>query len=133
MSGHVQLPPENERLATALPVVVGARIRRTANALKVTMRYDDIEPRANREWSVSLVLDIGDGHERHVAWSEYRYADSGEWNRSVSMSRTSPEAAFGVRCPWLRGVPDFEAETVTIRVPDKCFKGCPQRMPGGSW
>ncbi len=106
---------------------VGALVKRTAHALVVTVRYADIEPKANPGWGVEFEVDIpGDELERQVAWSEYRYADTHRWNREANFTTTSSEDSLP-GCPGsaLRAEPDFVAETVTLRVPSRCFKNAP--------
>ena len=105
---------------------VGAVLTRTAHELVVTVRYTDIEPRANHDWGVELALDIpNDQLERQVAWSEYQFADTRGWDREADYTRASSEDSLGQRCSGLRGEPDFKAETVTLHVPDRCFRSAP--------
>jgi hypothetical protein len=44
---------------------VGAVVRRTPDALVVTVRYADIERRASPDWGIEFELDIGD-HSNHL-------------------------------------------------------------------
>ena len=102
--------------------VVGAEIRRTHDALVVVVRYNDIEARANEQWSASFDIDVGKNTQRHVVWGESRYADSHRWHRYREMDGVGSEDAFGAHCEGLRAGPDFKSETVTFQVPDHCFE-----------
>jgi hypothetical protein len=111
---------------------VGAVVRRTSDALVVTVRYVDIEPRANTEWGVDFRIDIpGDRLHRQVSWSESQYADTHRWNREADYVEYDSEDPLGERCDGLHGKPDFTAETVTVRVPDRCFSRAPQVVVSG--
>jgi hypothetical protein len=109
------------------PVVANADavrsvIRRTRDALVVTVRYRDIERRASPDWGVEFEFDIGDHTTRGVTWFEYRFSGTHRWDRDLDMTRYDSEDALSAVCHRLRAVPDFSAETVTIRVPEGCFR-----------
>jgi hypothetical protein len=103
----------------------GAVVRRTADAVVVTVRYAAIERRANPDWGVEFELDTGNGLHHTVAWGEYRFADTHRWAREVDYDLLSSEDEIGGNCPGLRGAPDFATDTVTVRVPVRCFKNAP--------
>jgi hypothetical protein len=105
---------------------VGGEVRRTADALVVTVRYDDIEPRANRNWGVQFQIDIPeDDLSRQVTWEEYRYFGTHRWNREVDYVMATSEDGGSQHGTGMRATPDFAAETVTIRFPEHCFKKAP--------
>lgn len=111
---------------------VGAVVRRTSDALVVTVRYVDIEPHANTEWGVDLQLDIPSDHlHRQVSWGESQYADTHRWNREADYVKYDSEDPLGERCDGLQGRPHFAAETVTVRVPDRCFNMAPWVVVSG--
>lgn len=123
-----------ETRAPALPNgdAVGAVARRTPDALMLTVRYVDIEPRANAEWGVEFQMDIpGDHLHRQVSWGESQYSDTHRWNREADYIKYTSEDPLGERCDGLEGKPDFTAETVTVRVPDHCFSKAPWVVVSG--
>jgi hypothetical protein len=101
---------------------LGAVVRRTPDALVVTVRYADIERRASPDWGIDLEFDIGDYSTREVTWSEYRFSDTHRWDRDLDMVRYDSEDSLSAVCRRLRARPDFSAETLTVRVPDGCFR-----------
>lgn len=72
-------------------------------------------------------MDIpGDELDRQVTWSEYQYADTHQWEREADFTTSSSEDSLpGCTGRVLRAEPDFAAETVTVRVPGRCFKNAP--------
>jgi hypothetical protein len=105
---------------------VGGEVRRTAHALVVTVRYDDIEPRANRGWGVEFQIDIPDDERyRGVTWNQYRFSDTHQWSREVDYVVATSEDGGSQPCAGLRATTDFSAETVTVRLPEHCFKKAP--------
>jgi hypothetical protein len=101
---------------------LGAVVRRTSDALVVTVRYVDIERHASPDWGIEFEFDIGDYSTREVTWSEYRFSDTHRWDRDLDMVRYDSEDSLSASCGRLRARPDFSAETLTIRVPDGCFR-----------
>jgi hypothetical protein len=84
--------PNNSTPVTPNGDAVGALVKRTAHALLVTVRYADIEPRANPGWGIEFEVDTpGDQLDRQVAWSEYQYGDTHRWNREADFTTTSSE------------------------------------------
>lgn len=101
---------------------IGAAVRRTARALVVRVHYDAIKPHANKSWGVDFELRIPrDSLSREATWTEYQYADTHRWARETSYVRSSSEDSLGERCRGLTAHPDFHADTVTVRVPERCF------------
>jgi hypothetical protein len=104
---------------------VGAVITRTAEKLVVEVRYDDIRARANPEWGVEFELDTGSGLYPSISWGEYRFVGTHRWSREVDFDVLSSEDEVGGNCRELRATPDFDADTVTVNVPGRCFKNAP--------
>jgi hypothetical protein len=102
---------------------LGGDVRRTKDALLVTVRYANIEPRANRDWGVELQIDIPeDDRYRVLTWNQYRFSDTHQWSHEVDYVVATSEDGGSKHCAGLRATPDFTAETVTIRLPETCFK-----------
>jgi hypothetical protein len=105
---------------------VGGEIRRTGDALVVTVRFDEIEPHANRDWGVEFQIHIpGDDRYRAVTWDEYRFSGTRQWSREVDYVVATTEDGGSQHCSGLRATPDFARETVTVRLPQHCFRNAP--------
>jgi hypothetical protein len=120
-TGDVFSETSGERVSDGRNVdVVSTEVRRTANALTVAVTYDDIESLGSVDWMVDLLLVNPNGSRRQVTWNEYDDG-AGAPVREVTMFRLTPDSAVANPCPGLDGSVDFDAETVTVTVPTRCF------------
>jgi hypothetical protein len=100
--------------------VVHTDLRRTADTLTITVSYDDIEENGSSEWMVDFQLVNPNGARRQVNWSEADQGD-GTFRQTVTMHRLAQDSVLGNPCPGLEGAADYDAETVTVTVPNRCF------------
>lgn len=113
------VPRADETTAVSVDLMA-ADIHRLERRLVVRFFYDELGYRGMREWGMSF--EIPDRHgELAVEWAVGR-DDRGRWRPGGGrITRAGEDEELPVRCRALRGVPDEEADTLTLRIPQACF------------
>jgi hypothetical protein len=117
--------------------LTGAELRRTDSGLRVRLSYDDLAPRASREWNVSFEVVTSDapGLTYAASWEVGRYADTHQWFRGFSVTELTSEDSLGGPCSGSNAhqhrasaTVDYAADTLTLTIPNRCLGGA-----GSAW
>jgi hypothetical protein len=112
--------------------LTGAEIRRTDSGLRVRLTYHDLAPRASRQWNVSyeVVTSAAPGLTYLALWEAGQYADTDQWYRGFSVTKTTSEDSLGGPCSGSNALQhgasaavDYAADTLTLTIPNRCLGG----------
>lgn len=99
--------------------LVATDIQRLERRLVLRFTYDDLSRKGMRDWGVTFEIPRKYDH-LYMTWTA-GVDDQGTWSEYGWISRVDSADEFPVRCPALRGRADYDADTLTVRMPQACF------------
>lgn len=120
-TGDVYTGPGTEPRRGRSVDLVATDIRRLERRMVLRFSYDDLSQQGMQDLGVAFEIPRRYDH-LYISWYASRDSE-GVWSDdgAGSISKVDSADEFPVRCPALRGTPDYDADTLTLRVPQACF------------